>query len=88
MAEHLICETWHDDFGTRLNLTCDHASCLVELVLPLSRHQHVRIDVLQRPRDSRGVAVGRFWLPPGLNGKTARNCFFRVVPIVGANESE
>ena len=72
-AESIFRESWYDETGKRLLLTCDEYSCLVELTLPnlpqasqtradqCEPAEHfalVNVEILQQPFDARGLAIG------------------------------
>ena len=54
----LLRETWFDE-GTRLWVTCDTESCLLEVSVKNKKNvELVQVEVLQQAKDSRGLAIG------------------------------
>jgi hypothetical protein len=58
MSTALRTEHWYDDDGVKLTVTCDDQSCLAELLVPSMDERQINVEILQRSRDSRGVAIG------------------------------
>lgn len=58
MNKKLLRETWFDEL-TRLWLTCDDDSCLLEVAVKrVTTPEVVEIEILQQAKDPRGLAIG------------------------------
>jgi hypothetical protein len=94
-------ETYWNEQGVGLLLSCASGTCLVEVTLPDDDRTTAGVEVLLQPRDERGLPdsspirlgseqvvfvrrpdgrrQGRFWLPPGVSPRLARDCHFRLL---------
>ena len=52
MTEYCMQETWHDERGVVMRLSCDNSSCLVEVVMPGELRRRVRVEVTIAPAGS------------------------------------
>lgn len=58
MPKKLLHEMWFDD-QTRLWLTCDHDSCLLELAVQRDTESEViEVEILRQATDPWGLAIG------------------------------
>ena len=51
-------ETWYDDQGSLLAVTCDDQSCLVELTVETREERTLALEIVQVARDQRGLPRG------------------------------
>lgn len=60
MVQKLLLESWFDQ-RTRLWVTCDHDSCLLEVSVKrevAGESGLVEVEILQQAKDPRGLAIG------------------------------
>lgn len=58
MTTDIFRQSFHDDAGTQLVLTCEDGSCLVEFATPAATEPAVQLELLLLPRDRRGLPDG------------------------------